>query len=114
MAGIYTASMPVLVVENAPFGTTGFCNLYERASRRRLNYGVYDEEVRAGLKLLEEVIGPVLGEAIRHAGGIPLVSMMRRALHLGDEPHSRNTAAITRDFAWAAYLDRNGAPGGIE
>lgn len=102
VAGIYTASMPVLVVENAPFGTTGFCNLYEGASRRRLNYGVYDEEVRAGLKLLEEVIGPVLAEAIRHAGGIPLVSMMRRALHLGDELHSRNTAAtiaFTRELA---------------
>lgn len=102
VAGIYTASMPVFVVENAPFGTTGFCNLYEGASRRRLNYGVYDDEVRDGLKLLEEVIAPVLGEAVRHAGGIPLVPIMRRALHLGDELHSRNTAAtiaLTRELA---------------
>jgi hypothetical protein len=93
VAGIYTASMPVFVVENAPFGTTGFCNLYEGASRRRLNYGVYDEEVRGGLKFLEETIAPVLAAAVRRAGGIPLVPIMRRALHLGDELHSRNTAA---------------------
>jgi Protein of unknown function (DUF1116) len=102
VAGIYTASMPVLVVENAPFGTTGFCNLYEGASRRRLNYGVYDEEVRDGLKFLEQVIGPVLGATVRQAGGVPLVPMMRRALHLGDELHSRNTAAtiaFTRELA---------------
>lgn len=95
VAGIYTASMPVFVVENRPFGTTGFCNLYEGASRRRLNYGVYDEDVAAGLKFLEEVIAPVLAAAVRRADGIPLVPIMRRALHLGDELHSRNTAATT-------------------
>jgi hypothetical protein len=95
VAGIYTASMPVFVVENEPYGTTGFCNLYEGESRRRLNYGVYDAEVRDGLRLLEDVIGPVLGEAVRHAGRIPLRPIMRRALHLGDELHSRNTAGTT-------------------
>ncbi len=93
VAGIYTASMPVLVVENERFGTTGFCNLYEGASRRRLNYGVYDDEVRDGLDLLRDLIGPVLGQAIRRVGGIPLIPLIRRALHLGDELHSRNTAA---------------------
>jgi hypothetical protein len=95
VAGIYTASMPVFVVENEPFQTTGFCNLYEGESRRRLNYGVYDEGVRDGLKLLEEVIAPVLGAAVRRAERIPLRPLIRRALHLGDELHSRNTAATT-------------------
>jgi hypothetical protein len=102
VAGIYTASMPVLVVENPPFGNTAFCNLYEGESRRRLNYGVYDDGVRDGLELLKNVIGPVLGEATRASGGIRLKPIIQRALHLGDELHSRNTAAtvlFTRELA---------------
>ena len=95
VAGIYTASMPVLVVENREFGNTAFCNLYEGKSPRRLNYGVYDQEVHDGLKYLEEVVGPVLGEAIKRSGGIDLKTMMRRAVNMGDELHSRNTAGTT-------------------
>jgi hypothetical protein len=93
VAGIYTSSMPVFVVENRGFDNTAFCNLYEGESRRRLNYGVYGDEVREGLLLLERVIGPVLGAAVRRAGGIELKPIVRRALHMGDELHSRNTAA---------------------
>jgi Protein of unknown function (DUF1116) len=93
VAGIYTASMPVFVVENRGRGNTAFCNLYEGESRKRLNYGVYGDEVRDGLLLLERVIGPVLGAAVRRAGGIELKPIVRRALHMGDELHSRNTAA---------------------
>jgi hypothetical protein len=95
VAGIYTASMPVFVVENQRHGTTGFCNLYEGESRRRLCYGVYDDEVARGLRFLETTIGPVIGAAVRAGGGIPLKPLMARALRMGDELHSRNTAATT-------------------
>jgi Protein of unknown function (DUF1116) len=93
LAGIYTASMPVFVVENANGGNRGFCNLYEGESHRRLNYGCYDEDVRRNLLFLQDVVAPVLGAAVRRAGGIPLKAVMRRAVHMGDELHSRNTAA---------------------
>jgi hypothetical protein len=93
VAGIYTASMPVLVVKNRAHGNLAFCNLYEGQSPRRLNYGVYDDEVAAGLRFLEEVIGPVLSRSVRSSGGIPLKPLMRRAINMGDELHSRNTAA---------------------
>jgi hypothetical protein len=93
LAGVYTASMPVFVVENAAAGNRAFCTLFEGASPQRLNYGVYNEEVRENLLLLHGVIAPVLDEAVSRAGGIPLRPIMRRALHLGDELHSRNTAA---------------------
>lgn len=93
LAGIYTASMPVLVVENARFGNRGFCNLFEGPSPQRLNYGVYNDAVRDNLLFLQRVIGPVLGEAVRLLGGVPLRPIVRRALHMGDELHSRNTAA---------------------
>ena len=107
LAGIYTASMPVLVVENRNGGNLAFCNLFEGPSPQRLNYGVYNETVRESLQLLQELIGPVLGEAVRLAGGIPLRPIIRRALHMGDELHSRNTAAtllFTREL-FPALLD---------
>ena len=93
LAGIYTASMPVFVVRNTPFGNRGFCNMYEGTNPRRLNYGVYDSGVRERLLFIQEVVAPTVAEAVRLAGGIPLKPIMRRALHMGDELHSRNTAA---------------------
>jgi len=50
-------------------------------------------DVLRNLLFLSEVVGPTLGEAVRLAGGIPLRPLMTRALHMGDELHSRNTAA---------------------
>ncbi|MCZ6720227.1 MAG: DUF1116 domain-containing protein [Proteobacteria bacterium] len=93
LAGIYSASMPVFVVRNKAFGNAGHCNFYEGTNPRRLNYGVYDEGVRDRLNFIHEMVAPVVREAIRRAGGIPLKSIMSRALHMGDELHSRNTAA---------------------
>jgi hypothetical protein len=110
VAGVYTASMPVFVVENRPQGTRGFCNMFEGVSPKRLNYGVYDEEVRRNLLVLQEVLAPLLGEAVRATGGVPLRPIMRRALHMGDELHSRNTAAtllFTREL-FPALLDLAG------
>jgi hypothetical protein len=94
LAGIYTASMPVFVVENREHGNVAFCNSFEGSSRKRLNYGVYDEDVRESLLFLQEVAAPVLAEALRGAaGGIALRPIIRRALNMGDELHSRNAAA---------------------
>lgn len=93
LAGIYTASMPVFVVEDKKHGTRGFCNMYEGKAPKRLNYGVYDDEVRGRLLYINDVVGPLIAEAVRASGGIPLKSIMKRALHMGDELHSRNTAA---------------------
>jgi hypothetical protein len=85
--------MPVLVVENRAGSNRAYCNLFEGVSRYRLNYGVYTGEVDRNLHFLGDVVGPTLGHAVRSAGGIPLLTIMKRALHMGDELHSRNTAA---------------------
>jgi hypothetical protein len=102
LAGIYTASMPVFVVENRAHGNVAFCNSFEGASRKRLNYGVYDADVHASLVFLQDVAAPVLAEALRATdGGIPLRPIIRRALNMGDELHSRNAAAtllLTREL----------------
>jgi hypothetical protein len=93
VAGVYTASMPVFVVEDRAGAPRGFCNLFEGPAPARLNYGVWNDDVRRSLQTLQEVIGPLLAEAVRARGGVPLRPIMRRALHMGDELHSRNTAA---------------------
>jgi hypothetical protein len=93
VAGVYTASMPVFVVENRPFGNVGFCNFYEGNEHRRLNYGCYDEGVKERLAFVHEQVAPVVAEAVRAVGGVELKPLMRRALTMGDELHSRNTAA---------------------
>ena len=107
VAGIYTASMPVFVVEDRVSGTRGFCNLFEGPAPARLNYGSWNDDVRASLRAVQAVFAPVLGEAVRARGGVPLRPLMRRALHMGDELHSRNTAAtllFTREL-FGALLD---------
>jgi Protein of unknown function (DUF1116) len=95
VAGIYTASMPVFVVQNTARGNRSYCNFYEGESRHRLNYGSYNDEVRAGLDFLRDELAPVLREVIRASGGIALKPLIGRALRMGDELHSRNTAATT-------------------
>jgi hypothetical protein len=107
VAGVYTASMPVFVVENRAGGNRAFCNLFEGVSPKRLNYGVYDDEVRRNLLVLQDDLAPLLGDAVRALGGVPLRPIVRRALHMGDELHSRNTAAtllFTREL-FPALLD---------
>lgn len=93
LAGIYTASMPVFVVENRTHGNLGFCNFYEGKEPRRLNYGCYDEGVHQRLLQVNNGLAPVVGEAIRRRGGIALKPLIARALRMGDEVHSRNAAA---------------------
>jgi hypothetical protein len=93
LAGIYTASMPVFVVENRTTGNVAFCNMYEGSNSRRLNYGVYDEGVHERLLFVQNEVVPIIAQAIRDSGGIPLKPIMKRALTMGDELHSRNTAA---------------------
>ena len=95
VAGIYTASMPVFVVDNVTHGNRAFCNFYEGESRRRLNYGVYDEGVAKGLRFIELELAPILQAAVRRSGGLPLRPLIGRALRMGDELHSRNTAGTT-------------------
>jgi hypothetical protein len=92
VAGVYSASMPVFVVEDADGGGRAFCNLYEGSSPRRLNYGCYDEEVQSRLEWIREDLGPTMQRLISSIGPVELKPVMRRALQMGDELHSRNNA----------------------
>ena len=111
LAGIYTASMPVFVVENRAGGNRAFCNFYEGKDPRRLNYGCYDEGVHQRLLHVNEVYAPVVGEAVRRSGGVALKPLIAKGLRMGDECHSRNSASsllFTRELLGAA-LDMAGS-----
>ncbi|XTP34837.1 DUF1116 domain-containing protein [Mycobacterium sp. TJFP1] len=117
LAGIYTASMPVFVVENRTHGNVGFCNFYEGKEPRRLNYGCYDAGVHERLVYVNTTLAPVVGEAIRRLGGVSLKPLIARALRMGDEVHSRNAAAsvlFTREILPAILDMVSEGVGGVE
>jgi hypothetical protein len=95
VTGVTSASMPVLVVEDRNSGTCGHCLVYEGPARQRLTYGVWNDAVRDQLLHVRDVIGPALGAAVRAIGGLALNPIMRRALGMGDDLHSRNVAATS-------------------
>ncbi|SEF32306.1 Protein of unknown function [Amycolatopsis pretoriensis] len=111
VTGVTSASMPVWVVEDAATGNRGHCLLYEGSDRERLTYGVWNPRVRRQLVWLRDVLAPQLSAAVRAAGGFKVHPVIRRALGMGDDLHSRNTAATAVFFQQlaGAILDANGA-----
>src|SRR5262249_55457916 len=87
--------MPGFVGEKADRGNRAYCNFYEGESRHRLNYGSYNAGVRAGLDFLRDSLAPVLRDVSRAWGGMARRRVTGRARRMGDELHSRNTAATT-------------------
>ncbi|MDQ7819071.1 MAG: DUF1116 domain-containing protein [Armatimonadota bacterium] len=108
MAGVTTASMPVYIVENRPFGTRAFSTLNEGYGKV-LRYGAYSEDVLSRLRWLRDVAGPLLGRALERAGGLDMKALMARQLTMGDEGHNRNVAGSAL-FArlLAPHLARSG------
>lgn len=92
MAGITTGSMPVFVVKNSVSDRNAYAIINEGIGPV-LRFGAYNPEVLARLQWFEQELGPVLSDAVRHAGGVALKPIMAKALLMGDEMHQRNTAA---------------------
>jgi len=91
MTGMITRSMPVMVVENRKFGNRAYCTINEGLGKV-MRFGGNDAEVLNRLAWLRDVLGPLLGKALRNSGGIPLKVMIARGLGMGDEMHQRNVA----------------------
>jgi hypothetical protein len=94
MTGVITASMPVFVVENRAHGNRAHATINEGLGKV-LRFGANDESVLARLRWLGTEAGPLLGAALRGAGGIELRPLMAQALRMGDEMHQRNVAATS-------------------
>jgi hypothetical protein len=91
MAGVISPSMSVYILENETHGNKSYSNLNEGYGKV-LRYGAYSEEVLDRLRWMEEVMAPVLAEAIVDSGGVDLRALLAEALHMGDEGHNRNKA----------------------
>ncbi len=91
MTGITTRSMPVMVVENREFGNKAYCTINEGLGKV-MRFGANDAEVLARLAWLRDAFGPLLGAALRAAGGLELAPLISRGLAMGDEMHQRNVA----------------------
>ncbi|WP_027108132.1 DUF1116 domain-containing protein [Lacticigenium naphthae] len=93
MGGITSGNMPVLVVKNKEDDTTAYCTLNEGIGKV-LRFGAYSQEVVDRLLWMRDVLGPVLGQAIRNLeGGLNLNVIVAKAITMGDEFHQRNIAA---------------------
>ena len=91
MAGVICPSMSVYILENETHGNKSYSNLNEGYGKV-LRYGAYSQEVLDRLRWLEEVLAPVLGEAIVSSKGIDMRALLAESLHMGDEGHNRNKA----------------------
>jgi hypothetical protein len=92
MTGIITASMPVFIVENRLYGNRAYATINEGLGKV-LRFGANDASVLSRLRWLAAEAGPLLGAALRAAGGVDLRTLMAQALRMGDEMHQRNIAA---------------------
>jgi hypothetical protein len=91
MAGVICPSMSVYILENQTHGNMSYSNLNEGYGKV-LRYGAYSQEVLDRLRWMEEVMAPVLAEAIILSKGIDMRALLSESLHMGDEGHNRNKA----------------------
>ncbi|MBP8110658.1 MAG: DUF1116 domain-containing protein [Caldilineaceae bacterium] len=113
MAGVTTASMMVYRVENVTHGNWAFSTLNEGYGKV-LRYGAYAPEVLAKLRWMNEVMGPMLDDALFVSDGLDLRALVAEALHMGDEGHNRNKAGSLIFTKLLAPLLARTATGGAE
>lgn len=101
MAGVVSASMPVWILQNKKYGNYSYCTLNEGLGKV-LRYGAYSNEVIKRLKWMENLLAPLLKQALKLHGPIDLKTMIAQALQMGDEGHNRNragTSLLIRELA---------------
>lgn len=92
MAGVTSSSMMVYVLENVTHGNMTYSNLNEGYGKV-LRYGAYSPDVLDKLRWMNEVLGPMLAEALALSGdGLDIRALLAESLHMGDEGHNRNKA----------------------
>jgi len=109
MAGVTSPSMMVYIIENKTHGNKSYSNLNEGYGKV-LRYGAYSAEVLERLRWMNEVMAPVLADAIEASGGIDIRALLAEALHMGDEGHNRNKAGSILYTARLAPFIAKAAP----
>lgn len=95
MAGVCSPSMPVFVVEERAPGPRQGARAYACLEEPRMNFGAFDAPTLALRRYWRDSLGPILGAAVKHRGGLDLGRIIARALHRGDEMHNRPAAATS-------------------
>jgi hypothetical protein len=96
MAGVISASMPVIVVEDKNTGRRVYSNFNgEGKGKKALSFGAFGPEVEEIQVWLRDIFAPFLKQVVRALGGIDLKAIMARALQMGDEVHNRHVAATS-------------------
>ncbi len=101
MAGVTSASMKVYVLENVTHGNRAYSNLNEGYGKV-LRYGAYSPEVLNKLRWMNDVMGPLLADALAQGDGLDVRALLAEALHMGDEGHNRNKAGSLLFLKWLA------------
>jgi hypothetical protein len=102
MAGIISPSMPLFVVREQTHGNYAYTNMSEGIGKV-LRFGANSHAVLEHLRWIERVLAPALKFAVGAIdGGIELKPIQSQALLMGDEVHSRNSAATSLFFAKVA------------
>lgn len=97
MGGITTKNFPMVLVENDADESEEKArgvSIMNEGIGEVLRFGANSENVINRLKWMRDVLGPVLGKAVRSfEEGMNLNVMIARAIGMGDEFHQRNIAA---------------------
>ncbi len=91
MAGLLSPSMLVYIVENKTHGNKAYSSLNEGRGKV-LRMGAYSQEVISRLGWMNEVMGPVLHEALQVSEGLDLRTIIAKSLQMGDDAHNRMDA----------------------
>ncbi|MDE3088324.1 MAG: DUF1116 domain-containing protein [Chloroflexota bacterium] len=90
MAGVISSSMQVYIIENkTPAGGNRTYSGLNEGYGKVLRYGAYSDDVLKRLHWLNDVMAPMLGDAIAASDGIDMKALIAEALHMGDEGHNR-------------------------
>jgi hypothetical protein len=91
MAGVVSPSMWMVVLEDPDTGARTHCTLNEGLGKV-LRYGAYSDEVLTRLRWMNDVLGPLLQQAVRRSDPVDVTAILGQMLQMGDEAHNRNRA----------------------
>ena len=104
MTGVFSANMPVIVVENKEHGNLSYSTFNTEGKGKPFSFGAFGEETIERLRFFKDVMAPALGDAVRVSGGIDLKAITAQALHMGDDCHNRLIAATGQLWKQVAIL----------
>lgn len=93
MTGVFSANMPVMVVENKEHGNKAYTMFNTEGKGRPFSFGAYGEDTQEMLRYLRDTVAPAMKAALDSSGGIDLKAITAQALHMGDDCHNRLIAA---------------------